>query len=752
MVLNRKKCLAGVLALAWLGGQQALAEGSLATDAERLMELSLQDLIDTPLVTASRQTETRDHTPAHVMVVTREQIRERRYQNLADLLEDMPGVDFQRGTKSSQYNQFSVQGYVGPNKLLVMQDGVRIGHPAGGNFPVAENLALHLARQVEILYGPAAALYGADAVSGVVNIITDRVKGEHGAWASVGGGNFGSREARFMAGLNTAQGLGLTLGGHWQRSDRAPLDEHYRREFAKVPAVANGAVVIPAADREDYAGDIASSSFFARLNLAERFTFGYYRNTFNSLTSTGDPPAMARYLTGSEWQTTTDTVYGKYRFAPSASVDAELTIDHSRMEVDPKARYNNTYNGYTNGYSYVLGERTAIEQSFNWQVDTRHRVLAGVGYQWYEAIETSSLPAPYRTGKSAGGQGLLYANTTLPLRIHNADFNNVSAYAQLQSELNESFSTMVGVRFDHHSEYGSSVNPRFGAVWKPLERHVFKALYGEAFRAPSPEESLSSYGTFDGSQDAAGRFVGSSFRVPNFDLRAEKVRSLSLVWDWRPAQSLNLVSNLYHSRIRNLIVTQARPANDVTTIPGAILTSSETKGNAGEQAQTGLDLIAQWRFRLDDAWAGELWGSASWIDGRIDEGNGIDWEIPYVASRKFKLGATFRHHDRFSVTAKLRVTGDTTNGRKRAPSDPLLPLQNCKRTMSAPDRCVTPGHTLVDLHLGWHRLLDGRASLWLDVYNLFDRRHYAAGGSGSRTFWDMPQQPRSWMATLEYRF
>jgi peptidoglycan/LPS O-acetylase OafA/YrhL len=54
--------------------------------------------------------------------------------------------------------------------------------------------------------------------------------------------------------------------------------------------------------------------------------------------------------------------------------------------------------------------------------------------------------------------------------------------------------------------------------------------------------------------------------------------------------------------------------------------------------------------------------------------------------------------------------------------------------------------------VGWHQLLDGKATLWLDVTNVLDKRYYAAGGGGSMTFWDMPQQPRRWMLTLDYRF
>jgi outer membrane receptor for ferrienterochelin and colicins len=724
----------------------ANATGTIEADVDKLMSLSLLELINIPVVTASRREETRDQTPSHIVVVTRAQIRERRYKNLADLLEDMPGIDFQRGTKSSQFNQFAIQGYLGPNKLVVMLDGVRIGHPAGGNFPLAENLALYHAKQVEFLYGPSAALYGADAVAGVINIITGNAGEQQDSWGSVGMGNFGSREASFMAGLKAGDNLSFNVGGHWQASDRAPLQDYYQTGFAKVDAKVGSQVVVPASAREDYVGDIKSQSLFARMDLGKDLTLGFYRNVFRSLTSTGDPAATAQYLPNSQWLTTTDTAYGKYRFDLNPNLSAELVIDYSKMDVDPRAKYNNAYNNFVNGYSYVLGERFAIEQNLNWTLDETHRVLAGIGYQKHYAIETASLPAPYDTSKGTDSQGYLYPNTNLPLAIYDSSFENISAYAQIQSEWNSQFSTMAGVRLDHHTDYGQSVNPRLGAVWRANAQHLFKALYGEAFRAPSPEESLSAYGMFDGSK-SNGLFKGTAFRVPNFNLEPEKAKTLSLTWDWRPRQDVNVIANAYHSRIRNLIVTQA--SSNVNAIPGAILVSPETKGNAGGQTQNGLDLMAQWRFQINPAWSGDLWSSASWIDGKINEGDGVEWHIPNVASEKFKLGTTFRYHDLLSISPQLLWTGDATNGRKKPSS--ILP-QQCTNTMIAPDRCETSGFTVVNLHIGWHKLLNGRATLWLDVSNLFDKRYYAAHGSGSRTFYDMPQQPRSWMLSLDYRF
>lgn len=722
--------------LPWEKG--ALAADSIEADLDQLISMSLTELINLPVVTASRQYETRDQTPAHIMVFTREQIRERRYRNLADLLEDLPGVDFMRGTKSSAYNNFAIQGYAGPNKLLIMLDGVRISNPAGGSFPVAENFNLYLARQVEVLYGPAAALYGADAVAGVVNIITDHAGRGPGPWVSVGAGSFGSREAAFMAGLKTDGDLALNIGGHWQRSDRASLDQYFPNDFPRRDArTFAGTVVVPAAGREDYVGDIRSQSLYARLDMGQDLSVGFYRNVFHSLTSTGDKPETALYLDDAPWITQTDTVYGKYRFDLSPRLSGELVVDYSLQEVDPRSKYVNIYTGFADGYEYTRGDRLGIEQNLNWKFSDKHRIQAGLGYQRYHAIEAHTLPSPYDTGKAPTEQGLYYRNTGLPLRIYDAAYDNLSAYAQLQSEWNSRFSTMAGLRVDHHSAYGQSVNPRLGAIWRFDDRQIFKLLYGEAFRAPSPDESLSSFGAFDGSTDASGRYRGTGFRVPNFDLEPEKAKTLGLVWDWRPRRDLNLVTNVYRSQIQNLVVTL--PSTAVDSIPGAVLIAPESKGNAGEQIQSGVDLIGQWRFKIGAEWTGELWGSASWIRGRINEGDGIDWDLSFVAAQKLKLGTTLRWRGLISITPQLQWIGDTANGRKKDRNNP-------------PARLETPGYTVANLHVGWHKLFDGKTTLWLDIYNLFDERYYAAHGAGSRTFFDMPQQPRSWMASVEYRF
>ncbi|MFT3757510.1 TonB-dependent receptor plug domain-containing protein [Thauera sp.] len=145
----RALCVAGVVATCWPPLQAGASE-----DVLRLLPLSLEELIQTPIITASHRVERRDDTPAHVIVITREQIRARRYRDLGELLSDLPGVDFMAGSRSSIFNNFSLQGFNSNNQLLIMLDGVRVDDPAGGKIAVARNFSLYMARQVEVVLRP----------------------------------------------------------------------------------------------------------------------------------------------------------------------------------------------------------------------------------------------------------------------------------------------------------------------------------------------------------------------------------------------------------------------------------------------------------------------------------------------------------------------------------------------------------------------------------------------------------------------
>lgn len=700
-----------------------------ANSISELLPLSLEELIATPVVTASRRAEGREKTPAHIMVITREQMRDRRYKSLADLLEDLPGVDFQRGTRSSQFNNFVFQGNLSNNKLLILLDGVRIDHPAGGKIPIAENFSLYFAKQVEVLYGPAAALYGADAFAGVINIITEKTTAAGGK-VSVGGGSYGSLEGNFLASAPLGVGFSLTAGAHYQKNDRAPLDKDYPNAYPKVAAGG-----VPAAQREDYVGDISSQSQYFRLDYQDSLTLSFYRNRFRSLSSNGDRPDKAFFLANAFWDTTIDTWSGKYRFELSPSLKGELVIDQSTYQVDPNSRYINSFTNFENhGYDYAYARRRGIEQNLNWAINDQHVVLAGLGYKDYRAIETPDLPRPYNTSQSSQAQGLFYPNTNLPLQIFEANYHSLSGYLQWQAQWTPSLSTIVGARQDKFSTYGNSFNPRLGVVWQPLAGNYLKLLYGEAFRTPSPEESYSAFGSFNTGGNPSGLF-----RAPNPALQPEKSKTLSLTWDWRPDRQFNLVTNAYLTKVDKVIITRS-DATPTQYIPGTTLLQTESKQNSGNDQYHGIDIIPQWQTHLGGPWTADLWGSYSYVKGSFRETeNGPDLKLINIAAHKVKLGVTLRYQDWLTITPRLQWIDDTSTGAiNRAQDDRVK---------------ETDAYTLASLHLGMHKLAGEKLSLYFDVYNLFDKRYYAAHTSSSSSVLQaVPQQPRTFMAALEYRF
>lgn len=700
----------------------------------QLLPLSLEDLFATKVMTASRRLEAREQTPAHIMVFTREQIRDRRYNNLADLLEDLPGVDFQRGTRSSQYNYFAFQGQIGNVKLIIMLDGVRIDNPVGGSIPIAENFPLFHARQVEVLYGPAAALYGADAMAGVINIITDRAENKATATLKFGGGSFDTQEGSLLASTPLGEEAGLSVGIHRKRSDMAQLDQTYPGLFPKVDTKTfNGVTVIPASQRENYTGGpVGAESDYLRLDVGKQFTFGYYRNLYHSPTSTGDTSTYALYLSDAQITNQIETFYGKARFNWTPSLSGELVIDHSEWTVDPQSRYVNIYTDFHDqGYLYSVGQRRGIEQNITWQANNDHVVQAGIGFKENHAVVAPNLPRPY-----SDGQTYLYPNTTLPIRIASEDYRNQSAYLQWQAQWHPDLSTTAGVRYDKHSIFGSSTNPRAGVVWQNQPGSFIKLLYGESFRAPSPDEFMNAYGSFSGTRQD-DLYVGSNFRATNFSLKPEKARELSLTWDWRPRNDFNLVANAYATRVSDVIVTQ----NETTPtqyIPGALLTSTSIKANNGLDRYYGLDLAPQWRVPLSGGWSADLWGAYSYAQGEIQETDGgVVWDQALIANHKLKLGATLRQSDWLTITGRVLATG---------------PVSTFRKIGSSGERIEAPGYAVASLHFGWHKLADRKLSAYLDITNLFDRRYYAAHGSASTTFVQVPQQPRTLSLSLEYKF
>lgn len=158
--------------------------------AEDLMDLTLHELMKLEVTTASKQKQSIQNVPSAIYVVTRDMIRNSGALSVPDALRLVPGVEVAQ-TNSSQF-AITIRGFNGrfANKLLVMIDGRRVYTELySGTFWESLNVMMDDIERIEVIRGPGGSLWGANAINGIINIITKSSKDTEGGYVFAGAGN-----------------------------------------------------------------------------------------------------------------------------------------------------------------------------------------------------------------------------------------------------------------------------------------------------------------------------------------------------------------------------------------------------------------------------------------------------------------------------------------------------------------------------------------------------------------------------------
>jgi len=714
--------LAGISTSTWVQAAQPTMDN--------LLELSIDQLLQLPITSASRYPETLVDTPATVMVITDVQIRERGYQNLLDLLADLPGFDVQRAVDATRYNWVTVSGLSGANRLLIFRDGVRVDSPTGDVIVLGQNFPLFSAKRVEVVFGPSAAVYGADAFGGVVNIITR----DDQSRLSVHVGSANTKAMDVQISSHLENGLSINIGGDVYRDK---WYEHVGDQARNEPVDAigfSGAVVIPASAREAYRAPVESESAFLKLGYGG-LELGSQYWQFQQQTNAGVRREESLSNADDINVTRFENIYLRHKMDVTSHLHNTLLVDTSRYEITPETRFNNIFSNFQPAYKYLYGEKRSLENQLDFTLTDAHRIAGGIGREWFSAIpRTPDLMTPYDTDKGVNDQDQLYPNTDLPIQIYDLNYNNSFAYTQWAAQWNDQWSTTAGVRYDHSSRYKESINPRLGVVYQPASDTVIKAMYGQGFRAPSATaESYVTFGSFNGTTDDEGNYLGTGFRVPSPDLQPEEIQAFELALLQQLYTDIDMSLRIYHYDTDRLIeVTSVAEPNQF--IPGAILSNATTRANLGASEQNGVDLGLSGKEVLTNNWLTKWWGYYSYVDGSA-ELNDIDRELPFIAHHKVKLGATFLYRDLYFVTAKVNWIDDTS-------SNLLKPNRTDYRT--------APSYTLVDLYIG-----STHSKQWswdVAVHNVFNTNYYHAvsDNSAGRGYADVSQPERTWVFSVAH--
>src|SRR5437870_169527 len=168
------------------------------------------------VVTATKLEEPQERLGAAVSVITEDDLKAYNYETVGDALRQIPGVEIQRSGSLGKLTDIRIRGS-STSQVQVLVDGMRVKSPTGGGFDFSE-LSIDQIERIEVVRGPQSTLYGADAIGGVVHIITKRGQGPFSAFASTEAGNYDTLRER--AGFSgSSKVFDYAFGGSWLESN-----------------------------------------------------------------------------------------------------------------------------------------------------------------------------------------------------------------------------------------------------------------------------------------------------------------------------------------------------------------------------------------------------------------------------------------------------------------------------------------------------------------------------------------------------
>lgn len=614
-------------------------------------EAALMELLNTPVTTASKVAQGADSAPATVLVVTREQIRRRNYRSLLDLLKDLPDFKVDQRADPEWYHDWSVRGVNGHDKFVLLMDGVKISPPTNELLPIMENYPIHFAKQVEIVYGPASALYGADAVSGVVNIITRAPDGRGEAAGTLG--DNGLRMGQFLYGVNVGNVGKLRFGGQWFYDDQPDLSKDYP-DYQNFQAQRDNAfptIFGPMSATSPYNLDQAqpnkTSAIWASLQLQD-FTFSIFHNK-SKLSSSSAYSADNAIYNEDVFIGQRLTVGSAKYFMQMPNWAFESTVSASTYDLDPYSNFRNAFTGMDRGYKFQESDGFHLEQQITWTGIPSLSVVGGVSFDSLHSIPWSTdLTSPVDTSGPIKGKinGTPFDADFFPVK-----YTNQAAYLQGQWQITGNFTATLGARYDNNSRYGKSFNPRAGAVINLKEKGTLKFLYGQAFLAPSPFLAYAHFGSFFFGRypwepgTVAERWISFFWRLPNPDLKP--IESKSYEVSYRVALgSFSVHAIAYHTKLDNLHALTINGPEVARLYPGNIYKGNEVldieiRTNRGQQKNTGGTLKLDYLKLLGGDRKLTAYCTYSTVDGKREdpaERGGAALEIPKTTPEMAHLG------------------------------------------------------------------------------------------------------------------
>jgi iron complex outermembrane recepter protein len=506
-----------------------------------------------------------------VIVIDRDEIDRSGYSSTQDLFRSLPqnfssGDASEDGQFTASSGAFQNTEYgsgvdlrgLGASSTLVLLNGHRLAPSASGQFVDVSQIPLAAIDRVEILTDGASAIYGSDAVGGVVNIILKQ--NYQGADTAV---RYGATTQGGRDEIQAAQTLGSNWSGgnavgtmQFQRQGALPAQD---RQFASalpypndlLPQTRSYAATLDGrqslSDSLEFYGDILlSKKDFAANNSNTSYGYGLDLATVDGATQGIDVTPGLRFRISPQWSIDLNGLYGYQK------------------------NTNSQVEGVSPNFLYVANDVRFTEKSIDLVVSGRLGATpAGdIGV----AIGTS-----YRTENLNSLTAYVDGPTSSTVQDRHVTADFAELHVPVVGEANhlpmiEALDLSAALRRDNYSDFGSTTNPQLGLRWAPLHDLALRTTYGKSFRAPTVfEVSLEAplhqiiYNDEFVSPSGVG-LVPILAENGSKSLTAERARTFNVGLEYKPSEirDLSAALNYYHVRYQDRIITPPYDYNILT--------------------------------------------------------------------------------------------------------------------------------------------------------------------------------------------
>ena len=666
--------------------------------------------------------------PSVATVITQDDIERLGAATLDEVLETVPGLHVSVSNTTRLNSVYSIRGiHTSRNaQVLVLIDDLPIRQVYSGGRPSNFLLPVENIKRIEIVRGPGSAVFGADAFAGVINVITKGAAELDGLSGSIKLGSFGTQDYAVQYGeiFDNSWQLAFSLEHTTSDGDSGRIvQEDLQSQLDRFSAAGANVSQAPGPLNTEYSVTnfrlgLRNENWDLAWHAWAQDDAGLGQGGAQALDPVGSADVSYHSLSVTYNNRLSDDFGYKLKAWASQYEEDIFTVlfpAGARIPIDqdgnlaiagPASLFVDGVIGTPSGKE----NRYAMDAVGTYSHWKRHEVRIATGFE----LQRGSVSESKNFGRGVIN-GFPEQITGALTDVTDTDFVYADIepreiyYVSLQDSwaLKQDWEATIGLRYDHYSDFGSTLNPRAALVWATSYSLTTKLLYGRAFRAPSFAELFA---------------INNPVILGNRELEPETTDTVELAFDYRFSPDVFAKLNFFWYQIEDAI--NFVPPGDASNMPQGSLVAS----NSSSQDGKGVELELGWKLSDNLSFAANY-------SRQFAESGETGERIEDAPGEQLYISASFMLPQTWSLT----FSGNYVADRRRIVTDPRDQIDD---------------FTVVNAALNKRNIL-GNISVGLAIRNLFDEDIVAPSNRGALFTaipGDLPMAGRSVTFDVKYDF